>query len=278
MDYNMTAFLLYQIDTLLSQFGLLIISILILYDHFIEQEIPDVHPKKILTVEVFKKLIGVIGRWFHFRGNESDRNLRVEEGRILKKWVQKARDLGLDHDHHACLTELSKNFFGEKVELAQLYQELSEIVSTEMGKAAEIALKKEEGISKIFSDGAGEGIKKVLLDCRSVLWSPHGNSRAEQILSTAATNPVVQINARELLDLLRRASNLGSRDLKAEEVCEFYNHPELIVAIWNAATATPLQYRGLKETRQVREFLISKGVPGSQLAAPDWLMVGSKTD
>ncbi|GJL58773.1 MAG: hypothetical protein NPIRA03_16300 [Nitrospirales bacterium] len=249
-----------------------------MYDHFIEQDIPDVPPKKILTVEVFKKLIGVIGGWFHFRGNESDRNLRVKEENLLKKWIQKARDLGLDQEYHACLLKLKNDRFGEEDDRKRLNQELLEIVGAGMGQGAEMALKEEEGIRKIFPDGVGEGIKKILLDVRSPMWSPQGCSPAEQILTTASIDLSEQINARDLLDLLRKASNLGTGELLPQMVCEFYNHPSLIVAIWNAAIATELQYRRLKETLQVREFLISKGIPANQLATPEWLMVGSETE
>lgn len=253
-------------------------EILILYNSFIDQDIPNAPHATILTVEVFKKLIGAIGKWFHFRGNESDRNLREEEEVLLKKWVQKTRNLGLDQDYQSCLTKLKNDHFGEEGNLARLYRELSEIVGAGMDQAVGMVLKKEEGISKIFPDGIGEGIKKALLNADSSVWTPRGNSPAEQILSTAVTDSAVQINARDLLDLLRRASNLGTWDLRPEEVCEFYEHPTLIVAIWNAAIATELQYRRLKETRQVREFLISKGIPADQLAIPEWLMVGSETE
>ena len=73
---------------------------------------------------------------------------------------------------------------------------------------------------------------------------------------------------------MRRASHQGTWQLNAAEVNEFFNHPALIISIWNAAIANELQYRRLKETREVREFLISKGVDAERLSTPAWLAAG----
>ena len=251
-------------------------EILVLYDHFLDKDVPDATYTEILTVDVFKKLKGVIAKWFHFRGNESDRGLRDQEEALLKKWVQNVRDLGLDHEYYAFLTKLDNDRFGDEKDVARLYRELLEIVVSGVEEAVQKALREEEGIDAIFPDGVGENIKKALLNPTSAVWTPQGSSPAEQILSTAATNPAVQINARSFLDLLRRASNQGTWELHSEKVCEFYNHPSLLIAIWNAAIATELQFRRLKETLQVREFLIRKGIPTDELATPDWLLIVSE--
>ena len=239
---------------------------------------PDAPHAEILTIEVFKRLIDVIAKWFHFRGNESDRGLRDNEESLLKKWVQKVHDLGMDHDYHTFLAKLDNDHFGNEKDITRLYREILEIIGSSMEDAAKDALRKKEGINEIFPDGVGEGVKKALLNPSSAVWTPYGNSPAEQILSTAATDPAVQINARSFLDLLRKASNQGTWELSSQEVCEFYNHPSLVAVVWSAAIATELQFRQLKETRKVMEFLISKGISSEQLSTPDWLVAGSKTE
>lgn len=247
-------------------------EILTFYNHFLEQEIPSVVNTRVLTVDVFQVLMSTIASWFHFRGNESDRDLRKVEEALLKKWVQTAHELGLSHDYRAILATNAIDYLEDKEDLARLYSELLEIIEVAMVEDALGALKKDEGINEILPSGVGEGIKNVLLNPTSEIWLPMGSSQAEQILLTAKDNPAVQINARNLLDLLQSASDRGTRELRSEQVREFFEHQSLIVAIWNAATATELQFRRLQETRQVRDSLIEKGIAADKLATPDWLL------
>ncbi len=251
-------------------------DILRLYECYLEQEVPGAPYTSILSAAVFEKLLGSIVKWFLFRGNAADLALRATEETLLKKWVQKAQDNGLGKDYNVLLAGLDNKRFGDEGEIGKLYQDLLGIVDAGMEEVALRALADEGGINAIYAGGVNEGVKKALLDINSGIWKPIGTSKAEQILSTASTNSIVQANARNFLDLLHRASNRGVWEMTREEVCEFYKHPQLVVAVWNAAIATELQFRHLKETRDVRDYLIGKGIADNQLATPDWLLAERK--
>jgi len=113
----------------------------------------------------------------------------------------------------------------------------------------------------------------LFVDVNSKLWTPEGSSPAERILSSARENAVIQKNALELLSLFHKTANEGAWELTSAQVREFYKHPILVGAIWQAAIATPLQFRQLEETRKLRAYLISMGVGENQLPTPDWLLV-----
>lgn len=251
-------------------------KILTLIDLICTDTILNVSHDKILTVDIFQKMIGVIAKWFHFKGNQADREQRVKEEALSKKWVQKANGLGMGGLYHSFLVKLDDNRFGDERDIGRLYKELIEMVGPALTDDALAILKKPNGIKEIFPDGASEGIKRVLLDAGSDIWKrTEGRpSPAEEILATAATNTAVQINARDFLDLLKKASAYGTWELRTEQVSQFYEQPQLIVSIWSAAIATELQYRRLKETRQIRDYLIAQNIPAANLATPDWLMAG----
>ncbi|MGB4057261.1 MAG: P-loop NTPase fold protein [Alphaproteobacteria bacterium] len=251
-------------------------EILTLIDLICTETVLDIPHKKILTADILQKLIGVIAKWFHFRGNQADREQRGKEETLVKKWVQKANDLGMGAAYHGFLVKLDDNRFGDERDIGRLYKELIEMVGPALTDDALAILKKSNGIKEVFPDGANEGIKRVLLDAGSDIWKiTEGQpSSAEEILATAAIDAAVQINARDFLDLLKKASAYGTWELRTEQVSQFYTHPELVVSVWNAAIATELQYRRLKETRQIRDYLIAQHIPAASLATPAWLMVG----
>ncbi len=251
-------------------------KILTLIDLICMETVLDIPHEKILTVDIFQRLIGVIAKWFHFRGNQADREQRGREETLAKKWVQKANDLGIGAAYHAFLVKLDDDRFGDERDIGRLYKELIEIVGPSLVDDALAILRKSNGIKEVFPDGANEGVKRVLLDVESGIWQrTEGRlSPAEEILATAATEAAVQINARDFLDLLKKASAYGTWELRTEQVSQFYAHPELVLSVWNAAVSTELQYRRLKETRQVRDYLIAQNIPAASLEVPNWLMTG----
>ena len=127
-----------------------------------------------------------------------------------------------------------------------------------MNRALEI-LQKNEGIAGLFPYDAGIGVKDKLLDAKSNLWNPKKESPLLKLLTTADKNPVVQLNAGELLVLIQHVSNEGTWGLERNQIEEFYKNPDLIEAIWNAAIVTPFQFRALSHMRDIRKYLISKG-------------------
>lgn len=163
--------------------------------------------------------------------------------------------------------------YGAPRQTNELLGELRVLAGSGLESAALKVLQKEDGIQEIIPSWAGLGTKDVLVDVNNKLWTPEGSSPAERILSSAPENAVIQKNALELLSLLRKTSNEGAVELTSAQVREFYKHPVLVGAIWQAAIATPLQFRQLEETRKLRAYLVSMGVGEYQLPTPAWLLV-----
>lgn len=232
--------------------------------------------KEVLECKTFEQFLKIIETWFHFRGNDSDRQLRLAEEGFLRNWVKHSVTLGLGPDYRNVLRERRRNAFGEKDNYVKFYTELMSMTGSDIESLALEALKKEGGISAISPSGKGEEIKTVLLDVNSAIWQPVGTSAVEKILLSAATDPAVQKNARRLIELIFDKRGSGTWHLTSEQVRGFDKHPDLIVALWNAAIATPLQYRHLTETRQLREGFISRGVSPEQLRVPEWLLKSKK--
>ena len=90
------------------------------------------------------------------------------------------------------------------------------------------------------------------------------------MLAEAPSRPEVQENARHLLDLLWSALR-GDIALRAAAVPEAFLRSEALGAVWTAATATPLQFRMLKDLRDLRGALVERGADEALLPVPAWL-------
>ncbi|GAB4182124.1 MAG: hypothetical protein Tsb002_02950 [Wenzhouxiangellaceae bacterium] len=248
-------------------------KIIDLFCQYVEFGLPDIDHAEILSVDIFKSLLHVIKNWCHFVANESDSRLRIREESLLKKWVCRARDLDLDKDYHPFLIEQSKSesHVYERKGFYQLLSGLERSFTLEFEKNVHETFRTSQGIRGIFRGGVCEDIKKSLLDANSAVWTPHGDSPAEKILLNAAKNSTIQINAWDFLDLLKNNSQKRAGRLAPEKISQFLAHQSLIVAIWDAAVATELQYRFLYETRSIRDFLIKNKISQDQLSMPDWL-------
>jgi hypothetical protein len=179
--------------------------------------------------------------------------------------------LGLALPYIAVFKKLNR--LGTQSQNDELVAELRVLAGSGMESLALKALQKEDGIQEIIPSWADLGTKDLFVDVDSKLWTPEGSSPAERILSSAPENAVIQKNALDLLSLLRKTSDEGAVELTSAQVREFYKHPVLVGVIWQAAIATPLQFRYLEETRKLRAYLISMGVGEDQLPTPDWLLI-----
>ena len=251
-------------------------DVLKLIELLVDKGMQDVSPAEILTPEIFNKLVKSLGPWFHFRGNTADRELRLKEEALLQAWVKKAETLGLGSSYHPILKGDGERGFDDEKGIAKFCDKLSSLVQAGVEQEALNALSHEGGIRSVLRRGTAEGVKAILLNVGSKIWNPNGSSDAEKILATANKNEAVQKNARYFLDLLWDGTSGHAWELHSDIVKEFYKHPDLITSIWEAAIATPLQYRRLNETRQIRECMISMGVPPERLKVPDWLLAGKK--
>lgn len=257
-------------------------AVLSLADEIISKGFQDIQIQEILTPDTFKKFLDVVFTWIHFDGNEADKKHRAREKEVLTRWVDianrtvRAAEFGQMFNKMA----IDVDGFNDKKDTlsAKLYDELKGKSDLNLTDAAVAALSESDGIRTLMPYDAGIGVKGLLLNPSSVLWEPAEKSKALNVLSSASQNGVVQKNALDFLDLIRKCANEGNYEMRAEECGAIFRAPALVKAIWDAAIATPLQFRRLSETRAIRKYLISKGIDENYLATPDWLMVNTKPD
>jgi len=250
-------------------------GLLDLLNLFIDENIPLIYQESFLTVEVFEKFFEIFCKWGHFTGNKADQKLRATEKVVIDKWIIKINNIGLSPDYILRLKKSWGQSFGrQKKEIEELKDQVLVILTPVEDDITQEILRKEGGVRDLFSYDAGPGVKDRLLNVKSNLWNPNNNSPALRILATAYKDPVVQVNALELLQLLKDTSNTGTWELKADQVKAFYKNHEPITAIWQAAIATPLQFRCLYSARDLRKHLISMGIGEASLPLPNWLLAG----
>ena len=252
-------------------------AVLELLDILADEGFPAISQEKILTFDTFEKIFGVCSKWAHFTGNAADRRLRDKEVAFLQKWARKVNETG-DSSNYAIFIKESRRSGFDKNETLKLRKDVFSIFDFNDNDRALEILQKNEGIAGLFPYDAGIGVKDKLLDAKSNLWNPKKESPLLKLLTTADKNPVVQLNARELLVLIQHVSNEGTWGLERNQIEEFYKNPDLIEAIWNAAIVTPFQFGALSHMRDIRKYLISKGIDEKYLPTPEWLLAEKDDD
>lgn len=257
-------------------------AVLSFADEIISKGFQDVSTSDLLTTDVFEKFLGSVFAWIHFDGNEADKKQRIREKEVLKRWADKAKQSSHAAEFWEMFSKMVVDvdrFNDKKYKLsAQLCAELKGNDVVGSVDVAVSALSEPRGIRRLMPYDAGIGIKGLLLKPSSALWQPAPESKGLNLLLTASQNSVVQKNALDLLDLMRKCANEGAYEISLEESAAIFQSPELIKAIWDAAIATPLQFRRLSETRGLREYFVQKGIDADSLATPDWLMINAEND
>jgi hypothetical protein len=131
-------------------------------------------------------------------------------------------------------------------------------------------LEEENGINEIIPWDSHPEIKNELVDPVGPLWTPRGSSPMEEKLAKAATSSIVQCNALALLHLWLSIERRGDEGLKAN-LKALIETTEIVRPVWWAATARPLQFRRLKDLREVRDSLIALGAIPDAMEIPAWL-------
>lgn len=257
-------------------------NIITVLDSLIECGIPNIEKSSTISVQNFEKIVNQIIQFYHFNGNHEDKILRKEEEKLLKKWVEMAKNKGMAFEFRDYLKKLTNlSIISERKEkpTEELCLNLQQLVEYSNCLYVEEHFRKPNGIRGIIPNDAGADIKDLVLDSKSEFWKDGDeNSLGIQVLKNAEHDPVIQKNALHCIILIQTASKEGSRGFQPEEVKEIYKATGVIKALWNAAIATPLQYRRLSETRAMRDYLIKMRIDEQHLSYPNWLKAGIERD
>ena len=220
----------------------------------------------------FVKLLDLSISWSNFRVNESDITARIREREVLSALLSNA---GI---HWSSYIEAINEKFGKGFDTQpreELLKELLQVAQLFILNDASERLSKECGVSALIPYEASPDTKLVMFDANGPLWTPIGNSLAEQILAHSNANSAVQRNALDFLVLIQCVlRGEAARVSKASAVTLIKSAP-ICKAIWQAATARPLQFRKLADLRKLRDELIEAGANPDCLAVPEWLTIAT---
>jgi len=230
-----------------------------------QQGLPDLDCAHVRE-QAFAFLLKVVEPWWHFRKNSGDRQAREREQILLEEWLDTAGDQTPAYqaiiDVEAC-TSINDP-------LLSIRRTLSSRLASQSIATALHCLEAPGGVARLLRSDAPLAVRRTILDHTSDLWQPKDGSRALQLLATAAVQPSMQENARRLLDLVLME---GQRELSggAAGAVEALLKSALLGSIWAAATATPLQFRQLKELRDLRSALTAAGADEVLMPSLPWL-------
>ena len=256
-------------------------AVLSFADEVLSKGFKAIQSETLLTPDIFQKFIDVVFTWIHFDGNESDKKLRAKEKKTLTNWADMANKSSRKADFNLFFNNMAikvDRFNDKKDRLsAQLCDELKNSSGDSQLSIALSILSEPAGIRKLLPYDAGIGIKSLILNPDSELWEARDGAPGLKTLSESERSPTIQENALDLLYLIRKCSSEGSTEMRSEEASRIFESHDLIQKIWAAAIAQPLQFRRLKETRDLLEYLVSMGVDEELLDTPDWLMINADT-
>jgi hypothetical protein len=222
---------------------------------------------------LFERLAGAIAPWAHFCGNDADARLRAREEAVLGELARQAGEEWYRYDailEHRDDDELPsiKSFNAVKSRLKPIFadRELALLES---------AFTKERGLRELLAYNSLAGPCELFLDPSSRAWVPLDDAPIPNVLRKAAQTPLVQQNAFWFLRTVRADDYFGLR-FGQKQAKALLQGDGVAALLWNAAVATPLQYRFLLESRGIYKMLCDLGIDSAKLRFAEWLNAGRR--
>jgi hypothetical protein len=224
---------------------------------------------------LFERLAGAIAPWAHFCGNDTDARLREREEMVLSELAHRAGEEWYrydavlecqDHDDLASVESFNK----VKSRLKQIFlnRELALLVG---------AFTKERGLREVLSYDSIAGPSELFFDPAGRAWAPLDDAPIPKVLRMAGEKPNVQQNAFWLLRTICAGDYFGLR-FAQQQASVLLQEDGIAALLWNAAIATPIQFRFLAETRRIHKMLCNLGVASGSLPFPEWLNSGKRDE
>jgi hypothetical protein len=222
-----------------------------------------------LRLGLFRKLVEAARVWPNFTVNPGDAKIRVEEISLLDAMIANA-GAAWEAYGEIVLDLGEASAFGVSPAFTKLVPSLRHFDQAAVS-ALDSAMRSNYGINRLLDAEGRHLVQAMLLDPTSPAWTPPGQSRLEQILTTAPNDPVVQKNAYLLLNRIF-SSNLPHVE-HGKLADKLVKEHRIIAAVWTACTAQQYQHRMLEGLRDMRNGLIGRGVPDSLMPEPAWLTI-----
>ncbi|WP_176849750.1 P-loop NTPase fold protein [Belnapia rosea] len=228
--------------------------------------LPSLPPEDVRAI-AFPALLSAASQWERYARNTADAEARARELTLLSKWADSA---GAQQRVYIEAVESAEGILqrvtgGESRLRATLRTRLAPD-----GTEALARLEQRGGVEELLRMDGSDLDRTALLDPNGPLWRASAVRGAAAVLVEAPSRPAVQENARRLLDLLWFALR-GDIALRATAVPEAFLTSGALGLVWDAATATPLQFRMLEDLRKLRDTFVERGAEEALLPVPAWL-------
>lgn len=230
-----------------------------------QQGLPGVDSEHVRE-QAFALLLNEVERWWHFRRNPGDERARNREQLILEEWLDSAGDRA--QGYRTAIDARSSTFISDRS--TSIRHTLLSRLAPQLDATALRYLETAGGVKALLRGEAPDAVLQTILNPASSLWHPRDGSRALQLLATAGVQPSMQENARHLLDLVLTSVQRQLAAGTADGVGALLTS-DVLGSIWAAATATPIQFRHLKDLRDLRAAIVAGGAAEDLLPTPRWL-------
>ena len=272
---------------------------LALFDKILDEGhgIEGLTKKDILHFDHFRVLWNLFMQWVGVVKNPADKDARVREEEILKKWLKKAQAIGMSSQFYYSLKDYIKyarSVPSDKVEKkreALCVRLLRELDAISLAKEATVFFRQPDRIAQMLTNNAQEDsrIQEEILNPDSALWlGGDKNAPGFAVLLEAEKNHVVQTNAFELLaEVSTENFDIGQSSAIHNGITErIFKKPAVIIALWNACVAQQVQ-AGYFSARlmNIRKLCSNEGrhknitkstIEEKALIVPEWLEQGAK--
>ena len=216
------------------------------------------------TLRIFKALIHVHRTWAHFNRNPGDKKLRQIEVDVATEIISTAEANWGDYAEILYSSE-RKEVFSE-MQASKNMEPIFDKIEHHIIEKATDTFMSENGVNSLFASPTREIVLQRLLDVEGRCWHIEPESRLISVLRESANRPTVQVNAYEFLETIFKAHSISSESMK-----KFCSRPDALLILWNAAIATPAQYRLHSHYRQLHSHIIAALDSASDLLWPSWL-------
>ena len=225
----------------------------------------------------FQQLWKMVGKWSHFTNNPADQKARVRENEVLSKFFEFA-----EKEASAYLKVLQpwevKHGLGE-----ELNRDLAKSLEKKLlPHVADDILKEFEGSRALtfFGDPLGHSSEiYVIFNIQGPLWIKPRREKIFAIWKTASENPGIHENCVRFLQMISSGLRNGiGIPYGTEEIKNIVKDKELIGSLWESAMARRIQFRSLKNVREIRDQFIEIVQEESIFPMPDWLLEDSVSE
>lgn len=221
------------------------------------------------TAHFFNWIYGISKKWGHFDAQQADRDLRKDEEKAIQECVNSCMK---DPEEFIKQNKpwFSADPFPEtRDRLWKLcYPQIEQQIVARVVERFKIP----DSISKLMDEQSAFAERYVLFSKESPFWVGHLSERLLQILQMDQKHHEIQNNAYWFIHLL----DTYVIEYHGDQSDEFRKwlleqQPDSILAIWNTAVRSPIQYRHRQELRDARQRIISAGLPEAKIPMPKWL-------